>query len=556
MKYQKWKKALGCLLAGLMVMGSLVACGNQKENSEQSSQPKQSETSKDSEAAKSTEQSTEQAEEKKDITYPIEGNVKLTIAVVEEANVVATAKDLGDNMFGKAWQEQTGVELEFITVPSKDAMGLLIAGGDLPDIFLGYNSFPGGIAKNIRDGIIEPIGNYAEYIPDLLAALDSNELLRKMVTNDGVVYCAPLIMEDEYLQVSSGLMIRSDWLEDLGMDLPETADDLYNVLKAFKEKKGAEVPFSLTGGFLSWQGVGQGCLTSPFGLSRAYWYIDGDEIHYGYCEKEYKDVLEFLHKLYVEGLLDPNFQTLDAATVNANFMNGKSGVTMGAIGSGMGTYLETMKDDPDFDVAGFGPLAAEKGGRAMNTTLNAPLATSGAFISTACKNKEAAAMFLNYGYTEEGIKLFNFGTEGESYNMVDGVPTYTDIILQPEGMTKVQALAHWTRIPQNGPFIQQREYMEQYNALPQQQAALSSWSNTDAMDYYVPSLSMSSEDQAEYNKLMGDIDTYTNEMFIKYVTGIESLDTFETEYLPTLEKMGMSRALELRQKALDAFNAQ
>lgn len=553
MKYQKWKRVLSCLLAGLLVLGCLAGCGNQTAGKTTDAQ--QESTKAEGTEAGATE-GTDATEEAKGITYPIEGNVKLTIAVVEEANVTATAKDLGETMFGKAWQEKTGVELEFITVPSKDAMGLLITGGEYPDIFLGYNSFPGGVEKNIRDGVIEPIGNYAEYCPDLMAALDENELFRKMASLNGVVYCAPLIMEDEYLQVSSGLMIRSDWLKDLGLDMPETADDLYNVLKAFKEKKGAEVPFSLTAGFLSWQGVGQGCLTSPFGLPNAYWYIDGDKIHYGYYEKEYKDVLEFLHKLYDEKLLDPNFQTLDAATVNANFMNGKSGVTMGAIGSGMGTYLETMKDDPKFDVAGFGPLAAEKGGKAMNTTLNSPVVTSGAYISGTCKNKEAAAMFLNYGYTEEGIKLFNFGTEGKSYNMVNGSPTYTDIILKPEGMTKVQALAHWTRIPQNGPFIQQREYMEQYNGLPQQQAALTSWSNSDAMDHYVPTLSMSSEDKAEYNKIMGDIDTYTNEMFIKYVTGIKSLDTFETEYLPTLEKMGMKRALELRQKALDAFNAQ
>ena len=44
-------------------------------------------------------------------------------------------------------------------------------------------------------------------------------------------------------------------------------------------------------------------------------------------------------------------------------------------------------------------------------------------------------------------------------------------------------------------------------------------------------------------------------MTIKYITGLESLDTFETEYLETLKSMGVDRAIELQQEALDDFNA-
>ncbi len=483
MKYQKIYKVLACLLAGALLAGCLGGCGNEEEKVSKDTSSV-AETSSASQASSVSEESSQQPEETLKVTYPIEGNPKLTIAVVNEANVTANAEHIGVTKFGQAWQEQTGVELEVITLADKNAMSLLIASGDLPDIFLAYNaggSYPGGAVKAIEDGIVVPISDYWEYAPDLKALVDSEESIRRaFTTSNGDFTCAPFILGDDYLCVSSGLMIRQDWLEDLDLEMPETADDLYEVLKAFKEEKNADVPFSLTAGFLNWQGCCQGVLTSPFGLPNTYWYVQDEKIHFGYAEESYRELLEWLHKLYVEGLLDPNFQTLDSATQNANFMNGKSGVTIAAIGSGMGTYLETMKDDPDFQVAGFGPLSAGDGERPMSTPYTYPVNALGAWISGQCEYPEIAAQFLNYGYTEAGIKLFNFGIEGESYTMVNNVPTYTDVIQKPEAMTRIQALAYWTRIPKNGSFTQQSDYMMQYNSAPEQVAALENWSDTDA----------------------------------------------------------------------------
>ena len=54
---------------------------------------------------------------------------------------------------------------------------------------------------------------------------------------------------------------------------------------------------------------------------------------------------------------------------------------------------------------------------------------------------------------------------------------------------------------------------------------------------------------------MGDIGTYVSEMTIQYITGLEPLDTFESKYLETLKSMNVERAIEMRQEALDDFNA-
>ena len=55
--------------------------------------------------------------------------------------------------------------------------------------------------------------------------------------------------------------------------------------------------------------------------------------------------------------------------------------------------------------------------------------------------------------------------------------------------------------------------------------------------------------------MTADINIYIEEMMIKYITGQKSLDTFETEYLATLQKMGVEEVIEMYQTALDNYNA-
>ena len=70
----------------------------------------------------------------------------------------------------------------------------------------------------------------------------------------------------------------------------------------------------------------------------------------------------------------------------------------------------------------------------------------------------------------------------------------------------------------------------------------------------MPKLIISSEDNAEYSKIKGDIDSFVAEKFVRFVTGSDSLDSFETDYLAVLKEMGVDRMIEIQQKALDAYN--
>ena len=132
-----------------------------------------------------------------------------------------------------------------------------------------------------------------------------------------------------------------------------------------------------------------------------------------------------MHKLYDEGLLDPNFSANDNAIQMANLTSGASGMAYLTISSGVTPVLDSMASDPTFKLTGMAPFKTPDGDISMYATYSS-ITSPRAFITSDCENVEAAVKLLNYGYSEAGKMLYNFGIEGESYEMVDGVPQYTE----------------------------------------------------------------------------------------------------------------------------------
>ena len=555
MKNKKIKKYLACFLTATCMMSMLTGCGNTEVKQTEKTEESKKESTEA--ASTSTENASEESvEEPAGVTYPME-NVTLTLALLEESAITSYYNDISETPFGQAWQEATGVTLEVQQYADNAALNLMIASGELPDIiYFDWAKYNGGIYQAVKDGVVAPMSDYAEFSPDYMALLESNDTYRKGATTvDGDVAGFNLFRGDPYLLTSAGLIVRQDFLDKVDMEAPVTADDLYDVLVAFKNELKIEKPLSLTKSHMNIL-IDHGVITTPFGLPKGDFYVEDGSIHYGCFEAEYKDVLTYLNKLYDEGLLDPEYATIAGSAANANFMNGVSGVISQSVGGGLGTFIATMADDPTWDATGFGPLVTQEGEIPMSTYCVNPVDTRAAVITTACKNKETAAQFLNYAYTEEGHMLFNFGIEGVSYEMVDGYPTYTDVIMNnEEGLSMQQAMIQYHRAAHGAPFVQDKRYMEQYSNYPQQKAALEKWITSNALDYLVPALVIPEEYSSEYDKLWADINTYIAEMRIQYITGLKDLDAFESEYIATLKEMGIERILEIKQMAYEEYEA-
>ena len=151
--------------------------------------------------------------------------------------------------------------------------------------------------------------------------------------------------------------------------------------------------------------------------------------------------------------------------------------------------------------------------------------------------------------------LANFGIEGESYNLVDGYPTYTDYIMKnPDGLSASQAMSMYIRANTNGPFAQDVRYIEQYYQTDAQKSALEVWGAAAdaAQEYIIPDLSNSVEESGEYSTIMNEVNKYVYENMYAFISGSKSLDEFDA-FVEQIKKMNIERALEIKQKGYDAY---
>lgn len=491
-------------------------------------------------------------EEKYGKTYPIETEDSLTYWMPMTANISANASNYGDLPVAQELEKLTGIHVDYIhpsLTNATEKFNLMIASGELPDIIeYTWNGY--GPDKAIKDQIIIPLNDLIDaYAPNVKKIYDENpEIAKAAKTDSGNYYSMGIIAVEDKLNTSGGLIIRQDWLDDLGLSMPETIDEWYTVLKAFKEKKGATAPLSFARGE-AFVGTFIGAFQSTFDF-----YLKDGKVVYGPMQPETKEFFKTMNQWYEEGLLDNNFSTTDAATIRANMLNGVTGVCYGGLGGTMGALIDAA-NDPNYKLAGAPYPTHAKGEKPMFGQSN-PKFIANAAISVKCKNPELAIKLLDYGYSEEGKKFMNFGTEGVSYEDVSGYPTYTELITKnPDGLTMAQALTKYSKAGQTGPMQQDMRYLEQYAGRAEQQQAWSAWSDTDAKKYGMPVTYIAEDKSKEYATKYNDIDSYVNEMYIKFISGLESIDKFDTEYMESLKTRGIERLLELQQEAYDNYLA-
>lgn len=488
-------------------------------------------------------------------SYPIQTDATLSYWLALNSNVSSVSEDLGKTPFAQELEKQTGVHVKFIHPPlgqELDQLNILLASENLPDIIENnWYDFAGGPIKALQDDfIIDLTDVIAKDSPNLVKYLEEHPEVNKMVkTDDSRYYVYPFIRDDEKLLIMLGIVVRQDWLDELGLDMPETIDEWHTVLTAFKEKKGAQAPLSYQPNMLTFGGF-----IGAYGILKGFTVEDGKVI-YGPADPRYKEFLTTFAQWYKEGLIDTDIANVDSKAQDATVLNGRTGVTYGYAGSGLGRWSQAIQEkDPKAKLVSAPNVAAKKGETPKIGYKDMQYSPQGgAAITTSCKNVSLAARFLDYGYSEEGRKLFNFGIEGESYNMVDGYPTYTDKIMNnPDGLSIGSAMGQYCRANYHGPFIQAKEYVEQYYTTQEQKDALVVWGNSEAEKYNLPKIIFTPEESSEVANILNNITTYVDEKTVRYIIGLEDLSTFDS-YIEELKNFGLDRMLELYQGAYERY---
>lgn len=429
-------------------------------------------------------------------------------------------------------EKQTGVHLEFIyprTDDEQEQLNLLYFSGNLPDIIeTDWSLKPGGADEAIRQGYILCLDDLIDkYSPNLKKCFEENPELKKYFRSGEGYYVYPLIQLDEGMNVYGGLCIRSDWLQELGLSMPETLDDWHETLLKFRDVYHPLIPLALP--------KGGGAIMYAYHISNGF-YIDNGEVYYGYTQPAYKEYLSLMNLWYREGLLGENYPNGIYASEEQMLIDGSCAALYGTMGRTMNSVLKSGAS-----VEGAPYPVLRKGERPFSSQYYMPTTQWGAAsISGDCADPAAAARFLDFGYSEEGKLLFNFGILGESYEMIDGKPVYTSLITDSISMNDTMNL--YLRANDSGPFIQMKEYLEQYAGSPQQKRARERWNDTDASRHTLPKLHLTREESMELSQL--HYSEYTEQMEINFITGVTPLSEFD-EYLQKASALGAERALEI-----------
>jgi putative aldouronate transport system substrate-binding protein len=355
-------------------------------------------------------------------------------------------------------------------------------------------------------------------------------------------------------------------LDDLGLGLPQTIEDWDVMLKAFRDEKGA------TNGYT---GVSSGT-AGPFALLNVFaaafgirveegngFFIEGTEAVYSYTHPGFRDFLELMAYWYEERLIDQNIFTVQRAEVDAAVLSGASGAVRAAGGGMMGPYLNQAKaNDPDttFDLTAtrwpsFDANELVRHGGTSN--ILGDQSRAHAAITTSCRNVELVTRLLDFGYSEEGHKLYNYGVEGVSYNMSAGLPIFTEEITNHPTRTFAQSLSNHARSAVSGPFNQDAWYIRGFYEQPQQKAALDLWrQQNNPESTMLPPVSYTVAEASTMTARMADINTYRLEQVALFISGAQPInDSTWNTYIDTINGMGISDVQSIVQDALDRFNA-
>jgi putative aldouronate transport system substrate-binding protein len=175
-----------------------------------------------------------------------------------------------------------------------------------------------------------------------------------------------------------------------------------------------------------------------------------------------------------------------------------------------------------------------------------------AALSSSNKRAIETVKMLDYAYSPEGSLLFNFGIEGTSYRMANGVPTYTDVVMRDPQLPSAQAISRYARGNFNGPFIQDVRYITQYYELPEQKKALEVWTQP-TNEKLLPPITTTQDESKRFASLMTDINTRFDETFNRVWSGKAPLEDWDA-FVRALPGMGLSDAMKIQQTALDRYN--
>ena len=477
------------------------------------------------------------------ISYPLEDAPTLTLYYPLSDDSLPA----GDQQLLSAWEDATGVTIHATGIPADDYqmnLNTYISAGEMPDLMLNVPSYM--MTEDI-DALLELSDLIAEHAPNYIAAV--NELdggPQSAINSEGKLFSMCVLMDRPTVLSGFGLVLRQDWLEELGVSAPETYEDYHDLLLAMKDAYHPAQPLRIPekgvtdyNNFCAGFGISLGSRSANHG----FYQVDGT-VHYGPLEEGFTQYLTLLHQWFQEGIITSRFLDFTDFGSNSYLIELSTG-DCGAFFLPAGSY-ETLSGMCSFPITpGMDPVQ-----NSGDTTHLAPDCATvvwgpGYSVSTTCEHPELAVMALDWLYCSEAHMLSAYGTEGISYEITDDQPTFTELVQNAPGtqLPNYTAMTLGACIaPEIVPLLSGSNVMEVWNR--QKDAA-----------YMIPQgVQMTQEDSEEYTALAADISTYIDSLIPQFITGERDLSEIPAAQ-EKIRSWNVDRCMELWQEALDRYYA-
>ncbi|MCU6796723.1 MULTISPECIES: ABC transporter substrate-binding protein [Paenibacillus] len=500
---------------------------------------------------------------------------KTTLKVLVKGS--SFVEDFATNEYTKFLEEKTNIHIEWDIAPEKSAiekLNLVLGSGDLPDVIMGFDISPTQQLIYGNTGEFLDLTKYIDqYGTETKKMFEKLPYVKEAITAPGgKIFGLPQVNECFHCSMSQKTWIYKPWLDKLGLQVPTTTDEFYNVLKAFKTQdpngngKADEIP-------LAGAAVGPNVNIDSFIMnafilnpsiingSEKRLFINNGKVTVAFDKPEFKDGLEYLHKLYAEGLIAPQSFTQDRDQAKQMGENPGTVILGAAVAQHDGIFTDSSKGNVGrwLDYVAVPALKGPKG--VQVAPLNNSVNQGRLVITKASKNPEAAFRWADLMYDQEMTLRNTEGRPNVEWKLADpgevginGKPAiwkYTDVKLSTVQNVK------WS---QTGPSLRTNDFRLGLVPDPKlpQESILYNETKTKYEPYkqkddtVLPQLFFTNEQATELADLDKTINDHVKEMIARFIIGDAKLDKDWDGYLKNLDNMKLKRYLEIYQAAYDA----
>ncbi|HJB23319.1 MAG TPA: ABC transporter substrate-binding protein [Candidatus Jeotgalibaca pullicola] len=498
-----------------------------------------------------------------DISFPLEETV--TLKMTTSSSPLAPA-DPNDKLIFQRLEEQSNVQIDWKNYSSDyvEKRNLDISSGDLPDAMWNAGASDYDLLSWADDGVIIPIEDLIEqHMPNFKKILDENpEYLAMITAPDGHIYSLPWIEElgqgkESIHTVNDIPWINVDWLNELGLDMPQTTDELMTVLEAFKTQdpngngEADEIPISFI-----YDGGNEDMkfLFGAFGIGDNDDHLvvnDDGTIDFTADNEEYKEAIKYFNELYTKGLIDIEAFEHDW---NSYVAKGKQ--------QRYGLYFTWDKMNISGDNDSYEPLPVLEGSsgeKHVTRTNGFGFSRDRFVITSANKNLELTAKWADQMYDPVQSVQNNWGTYGdeEQQNIFEYDKDTNSLKHLPLEGAAPGELRQKTEA--GGPLAILDEYYGKFTTMPDD----AEWRINIFKDNYLeyvhnennyPRVFLSLDQADRIAQIDADLYPFVNRKRAEWITN-GKIDEEWDSYIEELDRLKLQEWMTIKQDAYDFFQS-